>query len=79
MNNLKKIRVKSFFVELTVLIGAGLGGVLLSPEFLGLVTKHFGDTALVGLGMLVLTGVVKHLINLRAVKKLGSDQEILLI
>lgn len=70
------IRLKSFVAEAAVMVLAGLVTVLASPEFSALVVEHFGDVWGGGVGLLVLTGLVKHLVNLKTLKdyenRLGS-------
>ena len=67
------LRVKSFLFELGSLVGVGLVGVFLSPEFQALVTTHAGTGVVGSLIVLVVTGLVKHVRNIKLSKKLGSD------
>lgn len=73
------IRLKAFVAEAGVMVLAGLVTVLASSEFSALVVEHFGQIWGGGIGLLVLNGLVKHLMNLKALKdyknRLGSADE----
>lgn len=72
-------RVIAFLYEAGTLIVLAVLGVLVSPEFQSVVTSHFGDSVTASLIMLAVTGLVKHVRNLSALKKaeeqLGSTDE----
>lgn len=61
--------MKSFIVEGSVLIGVGIIGVLSSPEFATLLAEQFGPIWGGTLGVLFINGLVKHLLNLKAIKE----------
>lgn len=73
------VRIKGFVYELVAMVLTGVGAWLLdffgSDVFRALVTEHFGATAIGGLILLAVSGIVKHVRNLRVLggwKKLGG-------
>ena len=77
-----QVRVKAFFVQLGSLIGVAIIGVILSSDFRTLVISHFGDTFVTSSALLFVTGIVSHLSNKLALKKLGArigDDDIIII
>lgn len=69
MNNqfmdLMYIRIKSFVTEASVMLLLGAIAVFQSEAFANLVTEEFGEVWGGGLGLLIVSGVVKHLLNLK--------------
>jgi hypothetical protein len=63
------IRLKAFLTEVLTLIAIGVIALLSSPEFAALLTKHFGEVWGGSVGLLLVSGIVKHLMNLEAVRK----------
>jgi len=72
MNPLLVARLKGFGFEAASMVGVGILGVFMSPEFQALITEHFGETLLTSTAVLLITGVAKHLRNVKAVGKLGA-------
>lgn len=66
------IRLKSFGYELLGLVITGLGGFLLSQDFADLVSTHFGETLTASIIMLAVSGVAKHLRNIKLDKQFGA-------
>lgn len=66
------IRVKAFATEVGTLLAVTLLGVLSSAEFTTLITTHFGEGMVGTIGVLVVSGIVKHLMNIRAIKDYQS-------
>lgn len=66
--NLFWIRVKSFLAEASVLCAVAFIGVLASEDFANLMTQEFGEVWGGGFAVLLVNGIVKHLLNLKAIK-----------
>ena len=66
------VRVKAFLFEALALVATGIFAVLMSPEFSSLVTSHWGSSFTTSLILLSVSGAVKHLSNLSAIKKAES-------
>lgn len=70
------IRIQSFVVEAGTVIGglllAALIEALQSNVFTQLVTDHWGTGLVASFILMFVSGGVKHLKNLKAIKKLGS-------
>lgn len=73
-----KTRALSFMWSLLSLAGTALTAMLLSPDFANIVTNNFGTGATGMLILMVVTELVKHLRNMRALNvgrgKFGSVQ-----
>lgn len=73
------IRVKSFATEAGVMLLLGVISMLQSEAFADLVIEHFGEVWGGGLGLLITSGIVKHLLNIKAIKdhekRLGTISE----
>ena len=74
-NRLWEVRVKAFFAQLASLLVVAAGGVFLSEDFRSLVTTHFGDTFITSAALLFVTGLVSHVRNKIALRKLGAYGE----
>ena len=70
---LLKVRATSFLYEAGALVLVGVLGVLSSPEFAAVIMKHFGDTVMGSMILLVVMGIVKHVRN---VVVLGKRREL---
>lgn len=70
--NLIAIRLKSFGWEILGLAVTGLAGFLLSSDVQALINEHFGSTLAGSLIVLVVTGIGKHLRNVKLQNQLGS-------
>lgn len=80
MDQLWKIRVKAFAVQAGSLIGVAVIGVVLSPEFRVLVEANFGTGFVTSSIVLFVTGLVSHISNKMALKKVGGAvEEVILI
>ena len=75
MDKLWQVRVRAFVWQLVSLLVVAVGGVLLSEDFRTLVTTHFGDTFITSSALLLVTGLVSHVRNKIALKKLGAYGE----
>lgn len=77
--NLIKVRLVAFGYEAGSLLLTAILGVLVSSDFSQLVTEHFGMGVLASVILLGISAGVKHLRNLRVLKKFSlgstSDQE----
>ena len=71
-NKLWQARVQAFFVQAGSLIVVAIAGVLISDDFRQLVITNFGDTFITSSALLLLTGLVSHIRNKLALKKLGG-------
>lgn len=63
-----KARVVGFLSEAGTLLALTIVGVLGSPQFLALLTTNFGKGLLGSVLVLVVSGGVKHLQNLKTIK-----------
>ena len=72
-SQLWQVRLQAFGLEALSLVGSALGAVLLSEDFRLLVTTHFGESVTASIILLVVTGGVKHLRNIKALKRLGAS------
>ena len=81
MNPLIQARIKAFSVQAGVGIALVVGVFLSSPDFKALVTQHFGTSFVASSAYLFLVGLVSHITNKLALKKLGTraDNTIILI
>jgi len=75
MNPLIQARIKAFSVQLGSFVLVAVVGVFLSPDFKALVMEHFGNSATTSLAILIITGIASHVVNLKALKKLGARAE----
>ena len=75
MDKLIQARIKAFLVQAGVLVVIAVGGVILSADFKELVTQNFGTGFATSSIMLFLTGLVSHILNKLALKKLGSSED----
>lgn len=66
-----KVRIISFGWECLSFFGTALIAALASPEFSAIITAHFGETILGSLVLLAVSGLVKHLRNMRALAVAG--------
>jgi len=73
------IRLKGFAYEIGGLFLTAFVGVLLSPEFLTLVQNNAGTGLTGSVIVLVVSGLLKHLRNLKVAKELGADDKKLFI
>ena len=64
-----KARVMGFTTEAGAIIVLIVLKLLVSPEFLEVVTEHFGTGLLGSIILLLLSGGVKHLLNLKTLEK----------
>ena len=84
MDKIWAVRVKSIGTEFFVIVGmfllTAIGSFFGSDEFSGFLTKSFG-VQIGTLVFVVVQNVVKHLMNLRKVGKLGAiaKEEVVLI
>lgn len=69
--DLIKARLVSFAYEAGTLIASSVLGVFVSPDFAALVQAHFGVGMTTSLILLIVTGAVKHLRNLKVLKDAG--------
>ncbi|MDZ4205895.1 MAG: hypothetical protein U1C12_01650 [Patescibacteria group bacterium] len=77
-----KIRVKAFLVQAGVGLGVVVLGFLGSEGFRALVIEHFGTGFVTSSIVLFLTGLVSHVSNRLALKKLGArtgDSDVIII
>lgn len=74
------IRMKSFITEAGVLVLVGVIGIISSDAFAALMVAHFGELWGGGVGVLIVSGIVKHLMNLRALQKyqdyIGGEKDV---
>jgi len=74
---LLKARAISFSWSVLSLVGTTLVAMLVSPEFVALVTQHFGEGVTGSLILMAVTELVKHFRNVRVLGKatryFGSD------
>lgn len=73
-----RLRVTAFLTGLLSLIGTALIGVLLSPEFMALVSTHLAEFSWGGFALLIVNGLVNHLRNKYKEGQVGSmdDDEV---
>jgi len=81
---LLKARAIGFAYEAGTLLLLAVVGALASEEMRGLITQYAGSGLAGTAGLLILTGLVKHLRNLKVLKNRelgaeGSDKPIVLI
>ena len=79
-----QIRIKSTVTSIVTFLLTGIVTFILSPEtvsnVLAIVSENFGNSAIVSLLVLILPEVAKDFRNRRALKKLGSlEEEVILI
>lgn len=67
------VRLKSFVTEAAVLIIVGLITVLSSDAFTSILINNFDEIWGGGVGVLIVNGVIKHLMNLKALEKYESN------
>lgn len=70
---LLKARLVAFLYEAGTLVVLAICGALVSPEFSAAVTTHFGDGITGSLILLSVSGVVKHVRNMKVLAESGSD------
>ncbi len=73
--NLWTLRIKSFFISLGTLVGAGVIAALSTDQFMVIVREFTGETIWGTLAVLVLPEIVKHFRNklvLGRAMKMGS-------
>lgn len=68
-------RLVAFMYEASTLVVMAFIGVLVSPEFLDLIAKHFGEGLLGSFLVLAITGIVKHVRNISVANSLGSIEQ----
>jgi hypothetical protein len=76
MNNIDLVttRVKAFAIEAMVLIILGIAATLSSDAFSTLLITHYGELWGGGAGVLIVNGIVKHLLNIKAVEDYRNQQ-----
>ena len=62
-------RIKGFLIEGLGLLALVFLGMLNSSEFTGIITAHFGTGIMSSMALLGITGFVKHMYNVKAIKK----------
>jgi len=66
------IRAKSFATEVLIALAILIGGFLTSPQFAEIVSNNFQEVWIANLILIGTSGLVKHLMNLKAIKDYQS-------
>lgn len=61
------IRMKAFITDMLFMLLTILIGFISSPEFANLLNEHWGETTGTAVSLLIINGVVKHLMNIKAI------------